>query len=88
MAYIWIPIGIGVASGVLLWIVGLLGIAIWFVGNLLAIPFRVRRELRTPEGAARMERRKALFGEIIRTRGTPAHREAIARYRAFQRAAR
>ncbi|MBF6571024.1 MAG: hypothetical protein IVW54_19330 [Candidatus Binataceae bacterium] len=88
MAYIWLPIGIGVAIGVLLWILGLLGILLWFVGNLVAIPFRLRRELRTLEGAARMEQRKALFGAIIRTRGTPEHRAAILHYREFQRANR
>ncbi|HVC43535.1 MAG TPA: hypothetical protein VND20_01870 [Candidatus Binataceae bacterium] len=88
MAYIWLPIGIGVAIGLLLWMLGLLGLVLWIIGNLMAIPFRLRAELRTPEGAARMEQRKVLFGAIIRTRGTPEHRAAILRYREFQRACR
>ncbi len=87
MAYIWVPIGIGVAIGVLLWILAIAGFSLWFVIEVLLIPLRLHRSRRTPEGAALFAAKRAAFAEMVRTRGTPAHSAALARYRELQRVA-
>ncbi len=85
MAYIWVPIGIGVALGLVLWILALAGVSLWFAGNVLLIPFRLRAAYRTPEGRMLWEAKRAAFRELVASRGTPAHAAALARYKELQR---
>jgi uncharacterized membrane protein YhiD involved in acid resistance len=86
MAYIWVLIGIGVALGLLLWIVGLAAIALWFVGNVLLIPLRLFAAYRTPEGRMLWEAQCAALRAVAESpRGTPARAAALARYKELQR---
>ena len=84
MADIFVPIGIGVAIGLLLWMLALAGVSLWFVAGIVAIPFRLRAAYRTPEGRRLWQAKRAAFAEMARTRGTAAHAAALARYQELQ----
>lgn len=84
MAWIFVPIGVGVAVGLMLCGLVLALMVLYVVIRLLLLPLQLWVEGRTPAGRARRDAlRQALHALGSTKRGTPEHEAALKLYRSL-----
>ncbi|MGH7988374.1 MAG: hypothetical protein ACREQX_19090 [Candidatus Binataceae bacterium] len=84
MTAIFLPVGIGIVIGVMLYVLAFSVLICVFVAGIVLVPIFTILSHYTPKGRVRFAAKRRAFHELCAApRGTPERRAALARYKSI-----